>query len=269
MRIAIFHGHTCFKGIIWGLNLVISMHLLGAELKSAVPQSESVTFQSGDRQTALLELFTSEGCSSCPPAEAWLSRLKGSPRLWKDFVPVAFHVDYWDYLGWRDQWGSKAFSERQHSYAQFWNSDTVYTPGFVLDGKEWQTWSNHKDGPPAPSRSIGVLKVTSSDLHRWQVEFSPMRPTKASYEVHAALLGGGITSEVRAGENRGRRLVHDFVVLEMTHGQLGQNGKEAKGEFSLSHDSKASQNRLAIAVWVTAHGSPAPLQANGGWLPGR
>jgi hypothetical protein len=269
MRIAIFYGRIRSQLVIGGLNLIISMHLLGAEPKSAIPQTQSVTFQTGNRQTALLELFTSEGCSSCPPAEVWLSRLKDSPRLWKEFVPVAFHVDYWDYLGWRDQWGSKAFSERQHSYAQFWRSDTVYTPGFVLDGKEWQTWSNHKDGPPAPSSSNGVLKVTSSDLHRWQVEFSPLRPTKASYEVHAALLGSSITSEVRAGENRGRRLVHDFVVLEITHGDLGQNGEEAKAEFSLSHDSRAGQSRFAIAVWVTAHGSPAPLQAIGGWLPER
>jgi hypothetical protein len=195
-----------------------------------------------------------------------LSRLKDSPRLWKDFVPVAFHVDYWDYLGWRDQWGSKAFSERQHRYAQFWNSDTVYTPGFVLDGREWQTWSNHKDGPPASPTGVGVLKVTSSDLRRWQVEFSPLHPTQSAYEVHAALLGSGITSEVSAGENRGRRLVHDFVVLELAHGQLVQNSNEAKGEFRLSHDSKAIQSRFGIAVWVTAHGSPAPLQATGGWF---
>jgi hypothetical protein len=267
MRIAIFYGRACSQVVIGGLNLITSTHLLGAEPNPAVSQIGPVTFQSADHKTALLELFTSEGCSSCPPAEAWISRLKDSPGLWKDFVPIAFHVDYWDYLGWRDQWGSKAFSERQHSYAQSWKSDTVYTPGFVLDGKEWPSWSNHKDGPPASTSSVGVLKVTSSDLHRWQVEFSPMRATKASYEVHAALLGGGITSEVRAGENRGRRLVHDFVVLEMTHDQLGQNGKEAKGEFRLSHDSKASQSRFAIAVWVTAHGSPEPLQAIGGWLP--
>jgi hypothetical protein len=245
------------------------MHLLGAEQKSAVPQTEAVTFQTGDRQIALLELFTSEGCSSCPPAEAWLSRLKDFPRLWKDFVPVAFHVDYWDYLGWRDRWGSEAFSERQHSYAQLWKRDTVYTPGFVLDGNEWQTWSNHKDGPPIPSSSIGVLKVTSSDLHLWQVEFSPIRPTKASYEVHAVLLGSGIASQVAGGENRGRRLLHDFVALEMTRGRLGLIGKDAQGEFSLSYDSKAGQTPFAIAVWVTASGSPVPVQALGGWLPVR
>src|SRR5579859_7181132 len=80
-------------------------------------QDTNLVFESRTQQTALLELYTSEGCSSCPPAEAWLSRLKGSPVLWKDFVPVAFHVDYWDYLGWRDKLGARQFSERQRAYA--------------------------------------------------------------------------------------------------------------------------------------------------------
>jgi hypothetical protein len=245
------------------------MQLIGAEPTSAVLENQTVTFQSADRTTALLELFTSEGCSSCPPAEAWLTRLTDSPRLWKDFVPVAFHVDYWDYLGWRDQWGSRAFSERQRRYAQVWKSDNVYTPGFVLDGKEWQTWANHKDGPPASITGAGLLKVTSSDLRRWQVGFSALHSTQSAYELHAALLGSGIISEVRAGENRGRRLVHDFVVLELAQGESTQNSNGVKGEFRFYHDSKAVQSRLSIAVWVTAHGSPVPLQATGGWFPGR
>ena len=63
-------------------------------------------FESGPQQISLVELYTSEGCSSCPPAEAWLSRLKEEPGLWKNFVPIAFHVDYWDRLGWRDRFSS-------------------------------------------------------------------------------------------------------------------------------------------------------------------
>src|SRR5881394_2772067 len=83
-------------------------------------QHTSFTFQSSGEQVALLELYTSEGCSSCPPAETWLSRLKESPKLWKDFVPVAFHVDYWDYLGWKDPFAAKVYTERQHEYASLW-----------------------------------------------------------------------------------------------------------------------------------------------------
>src|SRR5271165_2157908 len=103
---------------------------------TVIAQSAPLTFQSIGKQTALIELYTSEGCSSCPPAETWMSRLKESSGLWKDFVPLAFHVDYWDYLGWRDPWGKRVFSDRQQAYAQSWRSDSVYTPGFVLNGRE-------------------------------------------------------------------------------------------------------------------------------------
>ena len=104
-------------------------------LAGVTAHADPIVFESHERQTALLELFTSEGCSSCPPAESWLSQLKQKPELWSGFVPVAFHVDYWDYLGWRDKWASQQFSDRQRDYAQAWGSDSVYTPGFVLNGK--------------------------------------------------------------------------------------------------------------------------------------
>src|SRR5437867_10582189 len=81
-----------------------------------------ISFQSQQNRTALLELYTSEGCSSCPPAEAWLSKLKDAPGLWRDFVPIAFHVDYWDSLGWKDPFAIKAYSERQRDYAASWRS---------------------------------------------------------------------------------------------------------------------------------------------------
>ena len=136
-------------------------------------QNTSLTFQSSGKQTALIELYTSEGCSSCPPAETWLSRLKESPGLWKDFVPLAFHVDYWDYLGWGDPWASKSFSDRRRAYAKQWRSDSIYTPGFVLDGKEWRDWSGRKDGPKSAGAKAGVLTVSSSGTNRWQVNFVP------------------------------------------------------------------------------------------------
>src|SRR6266568_5478088 len=126
-------------------------------------QAARITFQSEERQTSLIELYTSEGCSSCPPAEAWLSRLKESPGLWRDFVPLAFHVDYWDYLGWGDPWANKSFSDRQRAYAKQWRSDSVYTPGFVLNGKEWRDWSLSKSIPTSTAKP-GTLKATSTDL---------------------------------------------------------------------------------------------------------
>jgi len=229
-------------------------------------QNTALTFQSSGEQTALIELYTSEGCSSCPPAETWLSRLQASPRLWKDFVPLAFHVDYWDYLGWRDPWANKSFSDRQRAYAKQWRSDSIYTPGFVLNGKEWRDWSEHREGPKATGVKAGVLTVSSSDTNRWQVSFASANTGGADYEVHAALLAGGLSSDVKAGENRGRHLSHDFVVLTFVHASLVRSGDGAQGEFVLSKRRNAAASNLALAVWLTPAGRLEPLQATGGWL---
>lgn len=136
--------------------------------------AKQIRFQSATNRTALLELFTSEGCSSCPPAEAWLSRLKSDARLWKDFVPVAFHVDYWDYLGWRDPFGTAGYSERQRTYAAHWKSRSVYTPGFVLDGKEWRGWFSRDELPRASSQPTGTLTASSNDGKQWSLRFEPV-----------------------------------------------------------------------------------------------
>jgi hypothetical protein len=229
-------------------------------------QNTSLTFQSARDQTALIELYTSEGCSSCPPAESWLSRLKEFPALWKDFVPLAFHVDYWDYLGWRDPWASISFSDRQRAYAKQWRSDSIYTPGFVLDGKEWLDWSGRKDGPKSAGAKAGVLTVSSSDTNRWQVNFAPANTGSTDYEVHAALLGGNLSSNVKAGENRGRLLRHDFAVLTLATSSLVRSGNVAQGEFVLSKQWNATEGDLALAVWITLAGRLEPLQATGGWL---
>ncbi len=245
-------------------NLVSCLALVISCLRAS---SQPVAFQSTDRQTALLELFTSEGCSSCPSAETWLGRLKESPGLWKEFVPVAFHVDYCDYLGWRDPWGSKDLSERQRAHAASWNRDSIYTPGFVLNGKEWRDWSRLKDGPKPAASQPGVLTVSSADRIHWRVSFAPTNRSDHRYEAHAALLASGLTSDIKAGENRGRRLNHDFVVLALAESSLTTEADKATGELSLAAAKKGQASQLAIAVWVTSQGHLEPLQAAGGWLP--
>ena len=127
--------------------------------------SEPQTFESGDTQSSLIELFTSEGCSSCPPAEKWLSALKSSPDLWKKTVPVAFHVDYWDHLGWRDRFAKPEFTSRQQRYAAAWGGDSVYTPGFVVNGKEWRGWFGGNAMPITYDQSWRVACVSR---RRWE-----------------------------------------------------------------------------------------------------
>jgi hypothetical protein len=242
---------------------------LGVLLVPVVPvmSATPVEFQSRATQTSLLELYTSEGCSSCPPAEAWLSRLKQNPKLWQDFVPVAFHVDYWDYLGWKDPLASEAHTQRQHDYAALWRSRSVYTPGFVLDGREWREWSN-RDGLLRPStKAAGALTARSEDGRQWKLHFQPAAASgSASYDFHAALLVFGLTSDVKAGENRGRKLEHDFVVLALaTTAGINSDGV-ARATIALNPTLGSAPKRLGFAAWVTASKSLQPLQAVGGWL---
>jgi hypothetical protein len=233
---------------------------------STCAQTEAIKFQSAQAQTALLELYASEGCSSCPPAEAWVSHLQDSPRLWKDFAPVVFHVDYWDYLGWKDRWSDAAFSERQQAYARLWQRENIYTPEFVLNGKEWHNWFTGKNGPKADGELVGILTVTSADTNRWQASFMPKKTADAYYEIHAALLAGGIVSDVKAGENQGRRLNHDFAVVKLVQIGMTASNNVAKGKFILDIPRSNSGKTLALTVWVTRAGQLEPLQTTGGWL---
>ena len=80
--------------------------------------ADAVAFESSTEQVGLLELYTSEGCSSCPPADEWLSQLKENPGVWSQFIPIALHVDYWDYIGWKDRYASPSHAQRQRQYAR-------------------------------------------------------------------------------------------------------------------------------------------------------
>jgi hypothetical protein len=235
---------------------------LGATMTSRAAESH---FESSAQQAVLVELYTSEGCSSCPPAEAWLSRLKDNPRLWKQFVPVAFHVDYWDRLGWRDRFSSKQWTERQSRYAALWKSDSVYTPGVVMNGREQRGWSGADLSQPNDNKP-GVLRVTTNDGKNFAIGFQSEKGTGKDWEVHLALLGCGISSNVRAGENSGRNLSHDFVVLDLQNAEMKSDSGTAHASLTSSATIERGA-RKAVAVWVTAGGQLVPVQATGGWLP--
>jgi hypothetical protein len=221
-------------------------------------------FQSGPRQTALIELYTSEGCSSCPPAEAWLSRLKDSPGLWKQFVPIAFHVDYWDHLGWRDRFASREWTQRQGRYAALWRNESVYTPGFVLNGREWRTWSG--TAPSPNENKTGILRVTSSNGEHWSIEFEPAKKETVDCDAHIALLGSRISSKVGGGENSGRNLEHDFVVLAHASNAM-QSEAGHLATFLIVKGPHENVPQKSVAVWITKRDQIEPLQATGGWLP--
>jgi len=225
--------------------------------------AEPLTFESGETQAALIELFTSEGCSSCPPADAWIGKLKASPDLWKRVVPVVFHVDYWDRLGWPDRFASATNTARQRRYAAAWRSDSVYTPGVVLNGREWRTWSQHGGLPELPQVKAGKLRLTVSG-ENVSVSFAPGSGIPKILQAEFALLGGNIETDVKGGENSGRKLRHDFTVLHFASAPMRATGGGFVASVSLS--AKSGETPVAIAAWVTAGDAQPPVQAAGGWL---
>ena len=233
--------------------------LLVSVLGAVAAQGGDAVFESKPARTHLLELFTSEGCSSCLPAEAWLSNLKNEPRLWQDFVPIAFHVDYWDHLGWRDPFASKMWTERQADYSARWKIETVYTPAFVLDGAAWRNAAL----PSAATETPGVLRITING-ERVTAAFKPATGAGRHYEIHVARLGFALGADVTAGENSGRKLMHDFVVLGLTNEGMKSGMKELR--LPAESSKQAANSRSAIAAWVTQAGEIEPIQAVGGWL---
>jgi hypothetical protein len=245
--------------------LVIALACAWARL-----DAEPATFSSGPYRVALIELYTSEGCSSCPPADAWLGKLRDKPGLWTQFVPVQFHVDYWDGLGWKDPLATREFTAREHAYASAWGGQSVYTPCFVRNGVEWRPQWGTVGGPAALT---GILALESDDGGAWRVSFTPGPAARSSpdglYEVHIARLGGGIYSKVTAGENGGSTLEHEFVVLGVTSKVLsaGAAGGALHADLDLPRPLAVRGARRAIAAWITPHRELEPVQAAGGWLP--
>lgn len=233
--------------------------LLVSVLAAVTTRGGDVVFESKPTRTHLIELFTSEGCSSCPPAEAWLSNLKNEPRLWQDFVPLAFHVTYWDHLGWRDPFASDKWTERQAVYSAHWKTESVSTPAFVLDGVAWHNTAL----PPAATETPGVLKITING-ERVVAAFKPTTNAGRRYEIHLARLGFGLGGDVTAGENSGRKLMHDFVVLGLTNERMNSGVKELR--LPADSSKQIANSRSALAAWVTQAGQIEPIQAVGGWL---
>ncbi len=240
--------------------------LLGVlSILSGTSALAQVEWSSGPEKVPLVELYSSEGCSSCPPADRWFSRLKDDAGLWRDFVPVVFHVTYWDYLGWKDRLAQEVFSQRQRAYATQWQSDTVYTPGVVFDGQEWRGWHRSRrpdrDAPGSP----GTLQVTSGNEKDFQIEFRPENAAGKNYEIHGALLGMGIEHAVSRGENRGENLQHDFIVLDWQKKTI-QPGSDGvwRAEVRLQNPAGIQTARQAAAFWISER--LRPVQAAGGYL---
>lgn len=156
----------------------------------------------------VVELYTSEGCDSCPPAEHWMSTLLKHP----DLVGLEFHVDYWDTGGWRDPFSDHAYTQRQQALAHRSNHDKIYTPQIWLDGRLWYNWP--KGSPPdAVDTAPPALRLSVAPGDPLQVRVDAgAGPAGSDYRIYAVLTENGLSEHVRGGENRGKTLAHDEVV---------------------------------------------------------
>jgi len=167
----------------------------------------------------VVELFTSQGCSSCPPADALFGEL--SKR--RDVLALGFHVDYWDYIGWKDPYAKREFSQRQRRLSQLQRLALVYTPQVLLQGSDFRSWGGAEferaleriNAQPARARlELEILATTPDALQLRAQATIPDPAQRPDAALYVAAYENRLESRVSAGENRGRLLAHDHVALE-------------------------------------------------------
>ena len=234
-----------------GALLIGSVFLLGAFVFKPAPGK-------AQRKAVVVELFTSEGCSSCPPADELLRRISGQESAnGAAIIPLGFHVDYWNYLGWQDRFSSHAYSERQRQYAQRFKLEGPYTPQMVVDG------ANEFVGNSS-SRAQTSIAEAATQPQQADIQLSTKEPGKV--QVQAKLAGTGpaadvmlaitddnLTSKVGAGENDGRVLRHVAVVRDFRRLGRLENGSFEQ-VFPLHREKDWNPANLHVVVFVQAAG---------------
>jgi hypothetical protein len=216
--------------------------------------------ESGSESPQLIELYTSEGCSSCPPAEKWLSGFLKDPGLWTHRVPVAFHVDYWDRLGWKDKYASRENTLRQYRFRDEGAVKSIYTPGFLVNGQEWRGWFQGRSIDEVRSKVADGKLIIEIDDGKLVAAYSG---TGDSAVLNVAILGLEMNSKVLKGENRGRLLNHNFVALEYRELPI----LDGRAELVLPQIDSDVASRFGLAAWVVSPGGAKPKVVVGNWLP--
>jgi hypothetical protein len=241
--------------------------VLALATAAAQAQPGACTATSGSGTAALVELYTSEGCSSCPPADRWLSTLRegglGPDRL----VPLALHVDYWDYIGWRDPFATPLFSARQRELAAIHRARVVYTPQVVLAGKDYRGWSSRRfaeavsavNATAARARITLALSAAADGKTGLRVTANvPERKAGEDAVLYVARYENGLSNRVERGENRGKTLNHDFVAREW----WGPLALTAAGDVTLERSLEAQHlARGGVAAFVQSRRTGEVLQA--------
>ncbi|MDB5821425.1 MAG: hypothetical protein JWR21_129 [Herminiimonas sp.] len=225
---------------------------------SAQPVLAQCSAKSPAYTVALLELYTSEGCSSCPPADKFVASLGAHPDLAQKVVPLALHVDYWDTIGWKDRFATRDYTERQRWLSGLARSKTIYTPEIFVSSRELRDWNTAgrlantlQRINAKPAMADIVLRQRARTGNTASVDVEVRAP--AGGNVFVALFENGLSSQVKAGENSGATLKHDYVVRDWigpvtVPANAGQQRLALPRALALPAD--ARQGRLGVAAFM-------------------
>ncbi len=220
--------------------------------------SFSKTFESGQKKVNLVELYTSQSCSSCPPVERWVSKFKKSSDLWKNIVPVSFHVTYWNHLSWVDKFSQPKFTNRQRLYNSKIQAG-VYTPQVILNGKDFRQWRSY---PKIKSKeNPGNLKL---EVKKSKAYLSLDSKAKGKFVCFVAILDNGYITHVLDGENEGRTLKENFIVQNFYEKTIKNSTGRINCELSIKVEK--GLKKPAIAAWIARESDYKTIQAVGGFL---
>jgi hypothetical protein len=227
--------------------------------------------KSTSHRVPLLELYTSEGCDSCPPADRWFSALPTRGLTSERVVALAFHVDYWNYIGWNDPFSKAEYSARQRAASVRNKARFVYTPQFLLDGRDYRR-GIFRDDFTERVRAISqekaratisldqVAKAAEAVTVHGRIAV-PDAAQRQGAQAYVALYENRLSNQITAGENRGKRLEHDFVVRELSPPQpVGPDGNVAL-EHRFDLDQRWKRGNLHIAAFVQNERTGETLQA--------
>ena len=245
------------------VNAILAIALLSPTVSFA-----ACDVTSGPKTAALVELYTSEGCSSCPPADKRLSQFPAHDYTWQQVVPISLHVDYWDALGWKEPFAQSQFSQRQSWLVHANGHKTVFTPHFFVSGAEVRDWRSDlgdelKRVTAEPARASIRIHAEPTGAGTLSVAASASAPASTDpLALFVALTEDHLTSRVSAGENRGVTLSHDHVVREWI-GPIALNGGHVDFKQAVTTRSSWNAAQLGIAGFVQDLRTGQVLQAVG------
>jgi hypothetical protein len=224
---------------------------------------------SGAGRVAVLELYTSEGCDSCPAADNWVSGLPARKFTDKRVIPLAFHVDYWNQLGWIDPYSQAIFSARQRAQSQRHGVNFVVTPQLLLNGRDFRRGILFDDfdnqisaiNHSKPAADIRVETTTNIAMLSASLEVDIHDADQSRAGVFVALYENNLVTQVRAGENKGRTLKHDFVVREFVGPLATDSSGALRHALQFPLDPRWKSRDLHLAVFVQHRQSGDVLQA--------